>query len=460
MTDNLPAVRPGTSSIDLAPAAWQLANKVAGTDFAPKSLRGKPEAVLACILTGHEVGLSPMRSLALIHVVDGRPAMAAELMRALVLEAGHDIWIEEQTSTRVTIGGQRAGSSRETKVTWTMDDAKRANLSGKQNWRSYPRAMLLARATSELCRAVFPDVLSGISHTIEELSDGDEVPEVDLGPVEAAPAPAPAKATARANRAATTEQAPADVIDERPPPTRGEVPALPGEDDDVIDAEIVEHATGSDPDLAAATEVPGVKQRDEVEDEFGETEADADGPSDFPEIVEDDYVDDDPAPADPGPRLSGAQMLAIRFNEAGITDRAERLAIVAEIIGREVTSSNQLDADEVRAISDWLSEHPPATVSEPEEAGSPAEPSEVEEEQRPPAPSSSTASRRTAVSDPEEWTGEQWRQHVSTHRKKVVAAVKEAQRLAVEAGYAGKIVTLDDVAGTGLAGALADWMTQ
>ena len=444
MTDNLPAVRAGTSSIDLAPAAWQLANKVAGTDFAPKSLRGKPEAVLACILTGHEVGLSPMRSLALIHVVDGRPAMAAELMRALVLEAGHDIWIEEQTSTRVTIGGQRAGSSRETKVTWTMDDAKRANLSGKQNWRSYPRAMLLARATSELCRAVFPDVLSGISHTIEELSDGDEVPEVDLGPVEAAPAPAPAKATARANRAATTEQAPADEIEERPPATRGEIPALPGEEDDsdVIDAEVVE------------TTADEVEEPEEVDD--------------FPEIVDevyhhtdeqlDEYTDPDPAPADAGPRLSGAQMLAIRFTEKGITDRAERLSIVVEIIGREVVSSKDLTSAEISKVVEWLEEHPSATVSEPEEAG--PEPSEVEEEQRPPAPSSSTASRRTAVSDPEEWTGEQWRQHVSTHRKKVVAAVKEAQRLAVEAGYAGKIVTLDDVAGTGLAGALADWMTQ
>jgi len=458
MNSRLPALRNAAQdSIDLAPAAWQLANKVAGTDFVPKALRGKPDAVLACILTGSEVGISPMKSLSMIHIVDGRPAMAAELMRAIVLDAGHDIWIEEQSSTRVTIGGQRAGSSRETKVTWTMDDAKRANLSGKQNWRNYPRAMLLARATSELCRAVFPDVLAGISHTVEELTDGDEIPEVDYGPpetVDVSSSATPPKATARANRAATSEQAPADEFDERPPPTRGEVPSLPGEEDesDIVDADVIE---------ADATEE---EKPEPVEDEFGETEADADGPADevdeFPEIVEDDYTDEDPAPADAGPRLSGPQMIAIRFGEAGITDRAERLAIVVEIIGHEITSSKDLTSAEISKVVAWLEVHPPATVTEPEEAGSP-EPSEVEEEHRPPGSLSSTASRkRTAVSDPEEWTGEQWRAHMNTHRRKVVAAVKEAQRLAVEAGHDGKIITLDDVAGTGLAGALAEWMTQ
>jgi len=94
MNSRLPALRNAAQdSIDLAPAAWQLANKVAGTDFVPKALRGKPDAVLACILTGSEVGISPMKSLSMIHIVDGRPAMAAELMRAIVLDAGHDIWI-------------------------------------------------------------------------------------------------------------------------------------------------------------------------------------------------------------------------------------------------------------------------------------------------------------------------------------------------------------------------------
>ena len=48
-------------------------------DFVPPALRGKFEAVLACILAGHEAGVSPMQALSKIHIIEGRPAMAAEL---------------------------------------------------------------------------------------------------------------------------------------------------------------------------------------------------------------------------------------------------------------------------------------------------------------------------------------------------------------------------------------------
>jgi hypothetical protein len=50
-----------------------------------------------------------------------------------------------------------------------MDDAKRANLAGKGNWKSYPRQMLAARATSEIARLLFADLLHGLSYTPEEV---------------------------------------------------------------------------------------------------------------------------------------------------------------------------------------------------------------------------------------------------------------------------------------------------
>lgn len=207
--------------IELMGPAGELAGKISETEFVPQRLRKRPAAVMACILSGQEAGIGPMQSLRQIFVTDdGKVGMAAELMRSLVLKEGHEIWPEEYTNTRVTMAGRRRGQpdANPTRVTWTMDDAKKASLAGRRNWQAYPRAMLTARATTELCRLIFADVIAGISYSLEELEDGD----VDLG----APPPEPGgdqpKTTstrkAPADRATRTKKPPA------PPPTEPELP--------------------------------------------------------------------------------------------------------------------------------------------------------------------------------------------------------------------------------------------
>lgn len=228
------------SSFELLPQAHELASKISKTEFVPKDLRNRPEAVMAAMLTGHEVGIGPMQALAKIHVIEGRPAMSSELMRALVLAHGHDLWIEEKSATKVTVCGQRAGSDHVTRITWTMDDAKRANLAGKQVWRSYPRAMLMARATAELVRDVFPDVLGGISYATEEVEDGFWF-DAEAAPDEPAAEPKTQRRRAKPTRKAAAKKAAAPAKASAPPP-----PPLPNEvggtvtDNEVIDAEIVE----------------------------------------------------------------------------------------------------------------------------------------------------------------------------------------------------------------------------
>jgi len=162
----------------LAPAA-DLASKIASTDFVPTGMRNKPAAVAACILYGAEIGIGPMNALAKIDIVEGRPAPRAELARALALAAGHEVWVEEQTNTKVTVCGRRHGSTQVQTSTWTLDDAKKAGLAGRANWGKYPRQMLLARASAELVRMAFPDVLGGIAYFAEELDgDGPDAPAV------------------------------------------------------------------------------------------------------------------------------------------------------------------------------------------------------------------------------------------------------------------------------------------
>lgn len=241
----------------LVPAASDLASQIAATDFAPQGLRGKPAAVMAAMLQGHELGIGPMASLSQIAVINGKPCMSAQLMRALVHRAGHDLWFEHKTNTKVTIAGRRAEwpEDRIARVTWTMDDAKTAGLAGGQNYRKYPRAMLAARATGEWCRDNCADVLGGIGYTPEELSDGDLIADDDLvveGRDDVAP-DAPPTHRRSAGRAATAKKAPAKKAAAAPKATapaplpEPPLPGEPGFDDaedieDIVDAEVVDEA--------------------------------------------------------------------------------------------------------------------------------------------------------------------------------------------------------------------------
>lgn len=149
---------------------WKLSQRISNTPFVPKGLQGKPESVLACILYGSELGIGPMTSLNSIHVIEGRTAMSPELMRAMVARHGHRIDVLENSTTACEVKGIRSDTGSTATVRWTMEDAHLAGLAGKNNWKNYPRAMLLARATSELCRIVFPDIIAGLSYTPEEVA--------------------------------------------------------------------------------------------------------------------------------------------------------------------------------------------------------------------------------------------------------------------------------------------------
>lgn len=173
-----PSVLPG----DHAWARMQeIATAVSGAVTLPPALRGKPADVLLLLLAGHDVGIAPTVALNKIHVIEGKPSMSAELMRALVLDSGHLIRPEISNAEQVVMVGRRSNWAPEEAVRcdWPIERARTAGLVGKDVWKKYPEAMLAARATSELCRLIFPDVLAGVSYTPEELGsdvDGDGAP--------------------------------------------------------------------------------------------------------------------------------------------------------------------------------------------------------------------------------------------------------------------------------------------
>lgn len=334
MTDVVPYTP--HDSIEIADDSFRLAQRVAGTEFVPKGLRGKPEAVLACILTGHEMGIGPMEALAKIHVVDGRPSMAAELMRAQIMRAGHEIYIEDSTNTRVTVTGIRAGTGRTLSITWSVDDARTAGLLSKDNWKKYPRAMLTARATSEVARGLFPDCLGGMAYTPEEISDlgeGEEAQD-DATPTKKK---APAKKRTRKTTAVAKKKAAAPSPAETTSSTERARPPLPGEDDDeIVDAEIV-------------------GDEDEAEAGSGEQpEADSSSPT---------PTDDDNPDA-----ISDAQhrKLMALMTKAGFDDD-DRHAVCEELSGGRTTSSKGLTKAEASTLIEELqAEEEPSESSEEE----------------------------------------------------------------------------------------------
>lgn len=172
-----------------ADAAYTVAERLVQTSFVPQAFRGKPIEATAAILAGTEVGLSPMSALRAFDIIQGQAAPRAITLRAVVQSYGHEVELVESTATRCRMRGRRKGSSDWQSVVWTMDRAKDLGVTGKPNWKSQPQAMLVARATSEICRLIASDAILGIGYSSEEVADGvtKETPPVVVdAPVEPA----------------------------------------------------------------------------------------------------------------------------------------------------------------------------------------------------------------------------------------------------------------------------------
>jgi hypothetical protein len=176
--DNAAAVEP----VQLEPGnytdmnlLWRTCQRitVSGNQFVPRALWDKPEAALAAILMGRELGLGDMVALQRIYLIEGKPTLAAELILGLVRRAGHSVTFETRTRERCVITGTRKDNGDTLTVEWTMDDATAAGLTKKDNWRNYPRAMLHARAVTELSRALFSDCVGWAVYTPEDFDVHD-----------------------------------------------------------------------------------------------------------------------------------------------------------------------------------------------------------------------------------------------------------------------------------------------
>ena len=150
------------------------ADIITRSSLCPDAYRGKPNDVFVAILMGLDLGLSPMQAVQNIAVINGRPCLWGDAMLAVCKSSPDWEWmVEEQAGEgdRMTARCRvkRRGEP-EVVTTFSLSEAKAANLTGKGPWRSYPKRMLQMRARGFALRDAFPDVLRGIAPA-EEVAD-------------------------------------------------------------------------------------------------------------------------------------------------------------------------------------------------------------------------------------------------------------------------------------------------
>lgn len=141
----------------------------------PASYRQNQGAVLLAMSWAESRGVDLLTTVQTVSFIDGKPVIDATMQRALADRAGYRVAILEASPTTATVqisdkeAGEVLGSA-----TYTIDDAKRAGLTEKKNWKNNPEDMCVARATTRAMRRYAPVVMVGLVAGEDEL---DEIQE-------------------------------------------------------------------------------------------------------------------------------------------------------------------------------------------------------------------------------------------------------------------------------------------
>lgn len=200
MSDALARFQPGNLQ-----EAEHLSQVLAKSALLPDALRNKPGDVLVLLITGAELGLSAMQAIRGLYVVKGKAVMSADMTVALVKKHAECVKFRlvETTDAKATYETERKGEGK-TVMSFTIEQAAKAGLTGGDNWRKYPAAMLRARCAAALARAVYPDLTLGVydpDELVVPLDAANETVERDVTP----PPPLAEQVAATAPKPSRTE---------------------------------------------------------------------------------------------------------------------------------------------------------------------------------------------------------------------------------------------------------------
>ena len=143
---------------------------------------------LALMLVAQAEGQHPATIAQDYDLIQGRAARKTHSVLARFQQAGGSVQWHELTDTKAsaTFSHPQGGSLR---MDWTFDQAKKAGLTGKDNWKNYPRAMLRARCIAEGVRAVYPGAIGGMLVAEEARDMAPAAPQPQQAGAQAAPLP-------------------------------------------------------------------------------------------------------------------------------------------------------------------------------------------------------------------------------------------------------------------------------
>jgi len=120
-----------------------------------------PEQAIALMLVAQAEGQHPATIAQDYDIIQGKATRKTHSVLARFQAAGGKVEWHALTGmiADATFSHPQGGALR---MEWTIAQAKAAGLTGKDNWKNYPRAMLRARCIAEGVRAVYPAAIGGM----------------------------------------------------------------------------------------------------------------------------------------------------------------------------------------------------------------------------------------------------------------------------------------------------------
>lgn len=160
-----------TEIVQQETAAFEMVQRQARMFLQSGYFKNVKDMAQACVKMeiARSVGLHPIQGLMGIHFVQERLTFEASIMGAVAKRAGYLMRQIKHDATIAHIEFFHPNQGKLGESLFTIQDAQTAGLTGKDNWKKYPKNMLWARAMANGCRWFCSDAFGGPVYTPEEL---------------------------------------------------------------------------------------------------------------------------------------------------------------------------------------------------------------------------------------------------------------------------------------------------